>query len=164
LPYSKLLNPVNKQENKNKWYVAGLHFECVQCGACCAGPSAGYIWVTRPEIKIIADFLKMPVGQVRENYLKRVGFRTTIIEQPSTKDCVFLRKSDDKKICVIYPVRPRQCRSWPFWPSNLKSPDTWNKTAQKCPGINHGRFYQLGEIKRIKKNKEVATKTQSHEG
>jgi len=136
------------------WYVAGLYFECVQCGRCCAGPSHGYIWVTRPEIQLLADFLKTPVEQVRQNYLKRVGFRTTIIEQPGTRDCVFLRKNDDKKICVIYPVRPKQCRSWPFWPSNLKNPDTWNKAARKCAGINRGRFYQLEEIKRIKREEK----------
>jgi hypothetical protein len=149
---------------KTSWYAAGLHFECVQCGACCAGPGQGYIWVTRPEIKIIADFLKMPVGQVRQNYLKRIVFRTTIIEQPSTRDCVFLRKVEGRKKCIIYPVRPNQCRTWPFWSSNLSSPDAWNIAAQKCPGINRGRFYSFEEIERIKKNKEVATKTQSHEG
>jgi Fe-S-cluster containining protein len=154
LPYSKLFNPVNKRENKNKWYVTGLHFECVQCGACCAGPDQGYIWVTRPEIQLIADFLKMPVEQVRQNYLKRVGFRTTIIEQPSTKDCIFLRETKGRKNCIVYPVRPRQCRSWPFWPGNLKNPDAWNKAAQKCAGINHGRLYQLKEIKRIKREEK----------
>jgi len=143
-------------ENKRApWYIAGLHFEGVQCGACCAGPSAGFIWVTRPEIQLIVDFLKMPVGQVQENYLKRVGLGTTIIEQPNTKDCVFLRESDGKKICVIYSACPSQCRSWLFWSSNLTSPDTWNKAAQKCAGINRGRFYS---------SEEIATKTQSHEG
>jgi hypothetical protein len=139
---------------KTFWYVAGLHFECVQCGACCAGPSTGYIWVTRPEIQLIADFLKMPVEQVRQNYLKRVGFRTTIIEQPNTKDCVFLRETGGRKNCIVYPVRPKQCRSWPFWPGNLKSPDAWNKAAQKCAGINHGQLYCLEEIKRIKREEK----------
>ncbi|MCX5636216.1 MAG: YkgJ family cysteine cluster protein [Planctomycetota bacterium] len=139
---------------KTLWYVAGLHFECLQCGACCAGPSTGYIWVTRPEIQLIADFLKMPVEQVRGNYLKHVGFRTTIIEQLSTKDCIFLRESEGRKNCIVYPVRPKQCRSWPFWPGNLKSSGTWNKTAQKCAGINHGQLYCLEEIKRIKREEK----------
>jgi len=123
----------------------------MQCGACCAGPGQGYIWVTRPEVHLIADFLKISAGQVRRDYLRRIGLRTTIIEQPSTKDCVFLRESDGKKICVIYPVRPSQCRSWPFWPGNLDSPDTWNKAAQKCAGANRGRLYSHEEIEKIKK-------------
>jgi len=136
------------------WYAAGLHFECQQCGSCCSGPGAGYIWVTRPEIEIIANFLKISVGQLRQEYLRRLGLRTTIIEQSGTKDCIFLRKSNGGKICMIYPVRPSQCRAWPFWPNNLTSPNTWNKAAQKCSGINHGRLYSYEEIEKIKRNKK----------
>ena len=139
---------------KTPWYVGGLHFECQQCGRCCSGPSAGYIWVTRPEIKIIADFLKISEEQVRQEYLKRVGLRTTIIEHPLTKDCMFLQEANGPKKCMIYPVRPSQCRSWPFWPENLANPNAWNKAAQKCPGINRGRCYSFEEIEKIRKRKK----------
>lgn len=141
---------MTKRLNKSPWYFCGLHFECQGCGTCCAGPSEGYIWVSKPEIKLIADFLKMPAEQVREKYLKRVGLRTTIIEQSATKDCIFLREIDGQKQCMIYAVRPGQCRVWPFWPSNLKSPAAWNKAAQKCAGINRGRCYSFEEIGKIK--------------
>ncbi len=140
--------------NSTPWYAAGLHFECVECGGCCSGPSEGYIWVTRPEIELIADFLKISIGQLRQQYLKRVGLRTTIIEQSATKDCIFLRKIDGRKQCVIYQVRPSQCRTWPFWSSNLASPGAWNKTAQKCPGINRGKLYSFEKIQKIKRNKK----------
>ena len=139
---------------KTPWYVGGLHFECQQCGRCCSGPSAGYIWVTRPEIKIIADFLKISEGQVRQEYLKRVGLRTTIVEHPLTKDCMFLQEANGPKKCMIYPVRPSQCRIWPFWSDNLDSSNAWNKAAQKCPGINRGRCYSFEEIEKIRKNKK----------
>ena len=144
------------------WYDGGLHFECAQCGGCCSGPGGGYIWVTRPEIEIIADFLKISPGQLREKYLKRVGLRTTIIEDRPTKDCVFLQDSAGRKICKVYPVRPSQCRSWPFWPNNLSSAGAWNKAAQKCPGINRGRRYSFEEIEKIRK-KKIVTKTQGPE-
>ncbi len=55
---------------------------------------------------------------------------------------------------MIYSVRPNQCRTWPFWPSNLKNPGDWNKAAQKCPGINRGKLYSFEEIERIKKAKK----------
>ncbi len=139
---------------KNPWYIAGLHFECVQCGRCCSGPGEGYIWITKPEIQIIADFLKISVGQVRKEYLKRVGLRTTIIEHPGTKDCILLQDIAGQKRCIIYPVRPSQCRAWPFWPDNLTNPNAWNKAAQKCHGINHGRLYTYDEIEKIKGNKK----------
>ena len=136
---------------RTSWYAAGLHFECQGCGGCCSGPGEGYIWVTRPEIEIIADFLKMTAGQFRQKYLKRVGLRTTIIEHQTTKDCIFLSGG---KQCMIYSVRPSQCRSWPFWANNLTSPNSWNKAAEKCPGINRGRCYSFEEIEEIKRAKK----------
>ena len=138
---------------KTSWYMAGLHFECTQCGNCCSGPSEGYIWVTKPEIKLIADFFKITQNQLRQQYLKRIGSRTTILEQPETNDCIFLRKIDGQKKCVIYPVRPSQCKSWPFWTSNLTNQKAWNKANQKCSGINRGKLYNFDKIEKIRKKK-----------
>jgi len=148
--------------NSMPWYVAGLNFECQRCGRCCAGPSEGYIWVTKQEIELIADFLKISVGQLRHEYLKRFGLRTTIIEQPHTRDCIFLREADGQKRCLIYPVRPSQCRIWPFWPDNLKSPDAWCRAAQKCPGISRGRHYSFEEIEKIRKNKKITAERETN--
>lgn len=136
------------------WYVGGLYFECTQCGRCCSGPTEGYIWVTSPEIKLIADFLKIKPEHVRQKYLRRVGLRTTVIEQSNTKDCMFLQRINGQKRCTIYSVRPSQCRTWPFWSDNLANTDEWNRAAQRCSGINHGRFYSFEEIEKIKKNKK----------
>lgn len=123
------------------------------CGRCCAGPGEGYIWVARPEVELIARHLGLTPDEVRQKYLRRVGLRTTIIEDPLTRDCIFLQVVDGRKQCVVYPVRPGQCRSWPFWPENLLGPDEWNRAAVKCPGVNRGRRYSFEEIERIKKNK-----------
>jgi Fe-S-cluster containining protein len=138
---------------KNKWYVGGLHFECQGCGGCCAGPNSGYIWVTEKEIEFIADFLKQPVEAVKEKYTKRVRFKTTIIEQPDTNDCIFLRKTGGRLGCMIYSVRPNQCRTWPFWTENIANSCEWNETAKKCGGINRGRAFSLEEIESLEKQK-----------
>ena len=144
---------MSKAKPKTKWYVAGLHFECSGCGDCCSGPGEGYIWVMRPEIDRIAKHLKMTPGQLRQKYLRRVGLRTSIIEHSTTKDCIFLNTVGDKKQCAIYPVRPSQCRSWPFWPDNLSGPSAWNKASMRCSGINRGRHYSTEKIERVKRNK-----------
>jgi len=141
-------------KKNNRWYAAGLHFECVQCGACCSGPDSGYIWVTSKEVELIADFLKETPEQVRQKYLKRLGMRTTIIEEPVSRDCIFLQKIGGCKKCAIYPVRPAQCRNWPFWPSNLATCESWNKAGLKCPGINRGRLYTYEQIEQIKNRKK----------
>ena len=145
---------MSETKNKAPWNVDGLHFECMRCGRCCSGPAEGYIWVTSPEVKLIADFLKIEPGHLRQKYLKRIGLRTTIIEQAGTKDCIFLQRIDDQKRCIVYPVRPTQCRIWPFWSENLASTNTWNKAAQKCPGVNRGRHYSFEEIEKIRKTKQ----------
>jgi Fe-S-cluster containining protein len=85
-----------------------------------------------------------------QKYLRQVGLRHSILEQPQTKDCIFLRKQNGRKKCIIYSVRPNQCRTWPFWPANLRTPDDWQRTAKKCPGVNTGKFYSLQEIENIK--------------
>lgn len=139
---------------KSYWYDNGLHFECMQCGRCCAGPTQGYIWVSRPEIEFIANHLKETTGQIRRKFLRRVGLRITIIEHQDSKDCIFLQKKNGQKTCTIYPFRPSQCRSWPFWPNNLENPDTWSRASKKCPGINRGRFYSCEEIEKIKKSRK----------
>jgi Fe-S-cluster containining protein len=141
-----------EQGISTKWYAGGLHFECCECGRCCSGPTEGYIWVSQPEIERIAEYLKISVGELRRRYLRRVVLRTTIIEHRTTKDCIFLQEIDGKKRCAIYPVRPSQCRSWPFWPENLTSRDGWGKAGMRCPGVNRGRRYSCEEIVRIRKN------------
>jgi Fe-S-cluster containining protein len=137
------------RESKSVWYSAGLHFGCAACGNCCAGPGEGFIWVTEPEIKFIADYLKITEDSLCRNYLRQMGLRFSIREQPANKDCIFLQKTGTGKQCAIYPVRPNQCRKWPFWPENLYSPDSWNEAARRCPGINRGRFYSCDEIEKI---------------
>jgi hypothetical protein len=49
-------------------------------------------------------------------------------------------------MCSIYPVRPVQCRTWPFWNINLKSPDNWNTEAMTCPGMNCGELHDFESI------------------
>ena len=141
-------------KKKTPWYVGGLHFECIQCGRCCSGPGEGYIWVTKPEIEFIADFLKITTDQLRRKYLRRVSLRMTIIEHHTTRDCIFLQNIEGERRCIIYPVRPSQCRTWPFWSDNLSKPGDWNKAAEKCPGINRGKLYTCEEIEKIQRNKK----------
>lgn len=139
---------------KIPWYAAGLHFECTGCGDCCSGPEEGYIWITPQEIEFLAEYLKLSVDKVRKLYLRKVGNRISIIEEKSSNDCIFLEQVNGKKICKVYPVRPNQCRTWPFWNSNLESPDTWNEAATSCPGMNRGKFFSMNEIDTQKKQKK----------
>lgn len=134
---------------KTPWYAAGLAFECARCGRCCAGPHEGYVWVNAHEIAAIGRHLAMPEDQVHRRYVRKVERRYSLIEQKQTRDCVFLGPMADEPGtmgCRIYPVRPVQCRTWPFWASNLTSADAWAIAQARCPGINRGQLFSREEI------------------
>ncbi len=116
----------------SKWYSKGLSFRCTGCGKCCTG-SPGYTWVSLEEIAEIADFLKLTIDQFAARFLRKIGERYSLKERPVSYDCIFLKE----KQCSIYPVRPKQCRTFPWWVENLKSQEAWQEAARHCEGINH---------------------------
>jgi uncharacterized protein len=132
------------------WYIAGLHFECLQCGNCCSGPEEGYIWLCDKEIKMAAEQMNLTEQAFRERYTKDEDGEITLIENKSTKDCIFL----SNKCCGIYQVRPNQCRTWPFWDINLACPDDWLWASSRCPGVNRGRLYTYQEIEKIRMSRK----------
>ncbi|MDR2780573.1 MAG: YkgJ family cysteine cluster protein, partial [Synergistaceae bacterium] len=61
-------------------------------------------------------------------------------------DCVFLRMTGGEAKCDIYPAKPRQCVSFPFWPEALENKDAWERYSDSCPGMNSGKFFSYEEI------------------
>lgn len=111
------------------WYRDGLAFACTRCGACCTG-APGYVWVVDFEIQRLADHLGLPLDQFARRYLRRVGDELSLVEKPNG-DCVFW---DREAGCTVYPARPVQCRTWPFWPENIDTPRSWDEVRAVCPG------------------------------
>jgi Fe-S-cluster containining protein len=136
---------VNDEANKaaGPWYADGLRFTCTQCGDCCTG-APGFVWVTDDELAAIAAFLGRPVAEVRALHSRTYRGRQTLRER-ANGDCVFY---DGKRGCTIYPVRPPQCRTWPFWDSNVETPEEWQKTCEQCPGSGRGELIPVEEISR----------------
>lgn len=128
------------------WYKDGLRFQCQACGRCCTGPP-GYVWVNGSEIERIASHLGISIAEFVTRYARVVEGRISLIEL-ANGDCVFL--DSVSRLCRIYAVRPRQCRTWPFWTSNLTSRATWAEVAARCPGCNRGRLYTFAEIEAIR--------------
>jgi len=128
--------------SRRSWYADGLQFECRRCGRCCCG-SPGYVWVTRVEAGRIAAYLGTDRDGFVAKYMRRIGRRYSLRERRNG-DCVFYADG-----CIIYPVRPAQCRTFPFWPENLTSRPTWRGLAEGregCPGIDRGRAWTRAEI------------------
>lgn len=130
-------------KSDDPWYAEGLAFECTRCGKCCTG-EPGYVWVTDDEMAAIAAFLGRPVNEVRELYSRKARGRRSLREK-TNGDCIFW---DSAKGCTIYSVRPPQCRTWPFWDSNVATPEDWEHTCQVCPGSGKGEVVPVEEISR----------------
>ncbi|HMO25767.1 MAG TPA: YkgJ family cysteine cluster protein [Tepidisphaeraceae bacterium] len=148
---------------ENAWYRDGLSFTCTQCGNCCTG-GPGYVWLSDVEVQRLADHLKLGVEETVRRYCRRVGNGLSLKENKNFRgeyDCIFLkeepladgtfsRRKPGKRVCTIYPVRPSQCRTWPFWDGNLASRSDWNRASGGCPGINKGRSYTFEQIESLR--------------
>jgi len=125
------------------WFAKeGLQFTCTQCGDCCTG-APGFVWVNGDEIKALAARLGLDEAEFERRYVRKVGLRKSLIEH-ANGDCVFLHPQT--RGCTVYEDRPRQCKTWPFWDSNIKSPEAWRETCEVCPGSGTGKLYTLEQI------------------
>ncbi|ETD27388.1 YkgJ family cysteine cluster protein [Helicobacter canis] len=107
---------------------------CKGCGGrCCVGES-GYIFLTLKEAESIATFLGVEFEEFVLHYVKKVGYRFSLIEKPYEDGfaCVFF--DTQKKQCGIYATRPAQCRSFPFW-EGLRSKSELAELCALCPGV-----------------------------
>jgi Fe-S-cluster containining protein len=99
--------------------------------------------VNQAEIDGMAARLGMTPAAFEAAHVKKVGVRRSLRERPNG-DCVLLDETTRK--CTAYDERPRQCRTWPFWDSNLASPAAWAEAAEACPGCNKGNLVPLERI------------------
>lgn len=127
------------------WYRDGLQFECTQCGNCCGG-GPGHVFVSQTEIEAAAKLLNLTPDEFTQQHTRKIGWRRSLLELKNW-DCEFLRPdSNGRKTCAIYEARPIQCRTWPFWKSNLQSRRAWESTSKGCPGVNTGSVHPLPVI------------------
>ncbi|NDD57942.1 MAG: YkgJ family cysteine cluster protein [Chlamydiae bacterium] len=120
------------KDQKFPWYKDGLNFKCTQCGACCTG-SPGYVWISDDEIIEMSQFLNLSVESFVRKFTRSIYGRRALLEHPKTYDCVFL----ENNTCTLYNTRPKQCRTYPWWPELVASKEAWLEESGRCEGINH---------------------------
>jgi uncharacterized protein len=136
----------------SEWYAEGLRFSCTQCGNCCTGPP-GAVWFNAEEGAAMAARLSLSEAEFYQRYAYRIDDHWSLIERETEHgfDCIFLDRTTiaGKAICSLYEARPTQCRTWPFWPENLKTRRHWEsvKRHTPCPGMGHGKLYPVEHIR-----------------
>jgi Fe-S-cluster containining protein len=135
------MTPQPRSEPTDPWYRDGLRFACTRCGACCTG-APGYVWVGVPEIDRLAAHLGLTRDEFSRRYVRGVAGRYSLVEKPGG-DCTFW---DATRGCTVYEARPEQCRTWPFWPDNVETPEDWSQVEAICPGAGRGPIHDLVTI------------------
>ncbi len=128
------------------WYEEGLTFGCTGCGGCCTG-APGYVWLTEKDVANFLNYLQISRDEFLKKYCRIVNGAISLLEDPKSYDCVFLKGKE----CTAYHARPNQCRTFPFWKSNLTSKKSWDGVARQCEGIDNpeGKTYSCDEIKEL---------------
>lgn len=83
--------------------------ECSRCGACCTP----FLPMTKSEVKAVKEYLKKN-PQIRERALNQPFFKGNNVY---VRCCFY---DDEKKECMIYPVRPFICRAYKCDQDELK--------------------------------------------
>jgi uncharacterized protein len=132
----------------------GLRFRCVPgCTNCCR--VQGWVYITETNIREAAGFLKLTIEEFESRYVVRTK-NTLRLRKPQGSQCHFLNEGG----CGIHPVKPVQCRLFPFWPELVESRTEWDDAGQKCPGIGKGPLIQIGTAMEVAN--EMRTAYPSH--
>ena len=124
------------------WYADGLRFSCTRCGQCCGG-GPGTIRVSDEEISDLAAHLHETDASFRKKHTWKIRGGDISLKEKPNHDCVFYDRTEG---CAVYSMRPRQCRTWPFWSSVVHSRDTWRETSSCCPGMGIGAQHDAETI------------------
>jgi len=115
----------------------GLRFACQPgCIKCCE--QKGFVYLTESDLQRAAEFLGLTPREFERKHVYRTANKLRL-RVPRDSQCTFLRSDG----CSIHPVKPTQCRIFPFWPELVESKREWKKTAQYCPGMGQGPLIQI---------------------
>ena len=136
---------------RKPWYQKGLRFECSQCGACCTSHGEySRVYLAEADVRAIAQFLGLARAAFLERFCTREdGYALLRMDRP---ECPFL--GADRR-CGIYPVRPKQCATWPFWLENLDRARWEGPVKAICPGIGAGPLHSAAEVEAAARETEA---------
>lgn len=126
-------------------HLSQLRFTCTECGDCCR--RAGEVRFDDDTFLSMAAHLDVDVATFRSATDVRYdegAFEPWYFEVESGETCPLLVDG----LCTVHPARPRQCRTYPFWPDNTRTPSAWDRESKQCPGIGLGEPWPRSEVTR----------------
>lgn len=126
------------------FYRNGLRFSCQRCSQCCR-IEPGFVFLCEEDLHALVEETGVPQDQFLKQYCRWVsmrGYTYLSLKEKPNYDCIFWNEGG----CEVYSHRPLQCRSYPFWESNLSSREQWEALTSTCAGIGQGSLHTYKEI------------------
>jgi Fe-S-cluster containining protein len=102
------------------------------------------VFLSEKDVSLLASECQMEYTDFVETYCHWVndaGGQRLSLKEKSNFDCVFWENG-----CKVYPTRPLQCRTFPFWAAIVASPQAWEIAASGCRGMGKGCLHSREEI------------------
>ena len=123
--------------------VARIRFRFVcqpGCINCCQRP--GDVFLTPDDAERIAEWLELTPAEFERRFCDRDADGALHLTNPTSDGCHFLLEDG----CSIHDVKPLQCRTFPYWPENVKSRGSWKRVGRYCPGIGVGEIVPVETV------------------
>jgi Fe-S-cluster containining protein len=96
--------------------MTGHALDCLKCPSLCC-KMAGYVEVSRADIRRLAKFLGLTVREFEERHIVETTRKGAKRIKTGYDVCQFL---GEDRMCTVYEARPRDCREYVCW----NQPDT----------------------------------------
>ncbi len=123
--------------------LMSLRFACQpNCSNCCQ--VEGEVYLTEQDLQRMAEYTGMNPETFEATYVYRTK-RLLRLRKPHGRQCHFHQNN----CCSIHPVKPTQCRTFPFWPELIEDAKAWEEASQYCPGMGKGELIQIENARHI---------------
>jgi len=109
-------------------------FTCKRCSNCCR-IEPGIVKLTIEDFDNIMNSLKMDQATFLSQCCREIYKNGKIfvgLKEKKNYDCIFWNNG-----CIIYEVRPLQCRTFPYWPQIVESDTEWKEEKNRCSGLDN---------------------------
>jgi Fe-S-cluster containining protein len=112
----------------------------------------GFVYITEQDLVRIAGYIGLDPSEFEQRFVYRTR-HSLRLRKPRQSQCHFLTETG----CSVHPVKPVQCRVYPFWPEYVEHRDIWDyEGTHKCPGIGKGSLIQIGTAMEIAQEMRTA--------
>jgi len=106
------------------------NFVCRKCGNCC---KRGFVYIKKDDIKKISTFFRITQKDFINQYTENILWLGRVLKFKGDK-CIFLNSNN---LCLIYNVRPLQCRTFPGWGWIVKKTNWQEEIKDFCEGTKY---------------------------